>query len=210
MKKRKLKPLVVPVVYLVLVACIFVGLLFFGKNFSKIKNGLDLSVISLFKNNVSDVVEIANENIIKPFSSEKVIINKNYYDRNSNDESKINSIIKYEDTYMQNTGILYSSDEEFDVIASLPGKVTSVMKDELLGNVIYIEYNTNTTIAYYGVDNSNLKIGDGVNQGDIIGKSSTCNFDDSIKYNLLFEVYLNGKLTNPNEFFQMDINELNS
>lgn len=41
---------------------------------------------------------------------------------------------------MQNSGVDYVSDEVFDVISVLAGKVISVDTDEILGNIVKIEH----------------------------------------------------------------------
>ena len=41
---------------------------------------------------------------------------------------------------MPNTGILYSSNESFDVISVLDGKVEDVKTDNLIGNIVTIKH----------------------------------------------------------------------
>ena len=54
----------------------------------------------------------------------------------------------------------------------------------------------------------NLKANDTIKQGDVLGKSTTNKFS-SKKNSILFEVNYNGQVLNPENFYQMDINELN-
>ena len=111
---------------------------------------------------------------------------------------------------MQNTGVLYSADEQFEVLASLRGTVTNIKDDNILGKVIYVEYNTNLTLVYYSLESTNLKIGDQIEQDSVIGKSGTNKLENEKKYSLLFEVYFNGKLINPLDFYEMNITDLNN
>ena len=210
MKKRRLKPFVLPTLYVLGVSLIFFVVLFAGSN---IKN-LDLKdydfVTSIFTKKLKPVVNVEEQKISKPFNSEGVTISKYFYDKKDDDTKKEASIIYYENTYMQNTGVLYSSDEQFDVIASLPGTVTNVKDDEILGKVVYVEYNTKLTIVYYSLESTDLKIGDEIEQDSIIGKSGTNKLENEKKYSLLVEVYLDGNVINPLDFYEMNIEELNN
>ena len=82
-----------------------------------------------------------------------------------------NSLVYYEQTYLQNSGVLYSSDEVFDVFATFDGTVTNVSTDEILGNVVEITHNPNLKTVYYSLGEVTVKKDDVVNCGDIIGKS---------------------------------------
>ena len=109
---------------------------------------------------------------------------------------------------MKNTGVLYEAEEPFDCIAVLEGTVLNIKEDELLGNVVEIEHNSNLRTIYYSLDNVSVKVGEVLAQGDIIGTSGENNITESAN-NLLFEVYYNGTLLNPEEFYLMDINTFN-
>ena len=71
--------------------------------------------------------------ILKPFNSDKVSVSKYYYDYKGTEDNQENSLTYHDNTYMQNSGIDYKSDEVFDVISVLDGTVTDVKKDDLLG-----------------------------------------------------------------------------
>ena len=59
-----------------------------------------------------------------------------------------NSIILFEDTYMQNSGVDYSLEEVFDVICILDGSVISVKEDNLLGTTVEVRH-SNDLISVY-------------------------------------------------------------
>ena len=140
----------------------------------------------------------------------KYIKGKYFYNKDADDTNKEASIIYYENTYMQNTGVLYSSDEQFDVLATLPGTVTNIKDDNILGKVVYVEYNTKLTVVYYSLQSTDLKIGDQIDQNTVIGKSGSNKLENQKKYNLLIEVYKDGNLINPLDFYEMNVNELNN
>ena len=210
MKKRQLKPFVIPTVYVLGITALFITILFLG---SRVKTK-DMEVKKEEKRetieDVRPVVNVEKQTISKPFNNEDVTISKYFYNKDADDTSKESSIIYYENTYMQNTGVLYSSDEQFDVLACLPGTVTSIKDDEILGKVVYVEYNTNLTIVYYSLESTELKVGDQIEQDSVIGKSGTNKLENEKKYSLLLEVYLKGNVINPLDFYEMNIEEINN
>ena len=110
---------------------------------------------------------------------------------------------------MQNTGVLYSSDEAFEVLASIEGTVKDVKEDEILGSVVTVEHNSNVTVVYYSLSDVKVTAGMNVKTGDIIGTSGSNKLENEKQNCLLFEVYLNGNLVNPIDFFEMKLEDLN-
>lgn len=149
-----------------------------------------------------------SEGIIKPFTSELVSVDKSFYDVADTEEEQAKSLIYFENTYMKNTGVLYKAEEEFDCIMVLDGTVINVKEDEILGNVVEIEHNTNLRTVYYSLDKIDIKVGDFLSQGEVVGISGANNISEN-KYNLLFEVYYNGALIDPEAFYEMDVSTLN-
>ena len=86
-------------------------------------------------------------------------------------------------------------------------KVVNIKNDEVLGHVVEIEHNQNLRTIYYSLGNIDVKVGDTLSQGEIIGKSGLNKISDA-KNNLLFEVYYNGTLLNPEEFYFMNAEDL--
>ena len=114
----------------------------------------------------------------------------------------------YQNTYMPNTGILYKSTEDFDVLAVLDGTVTDITADEIMGNVITIKHSNGLSTIYQCLNEVNVLIGDLVKQGDVLGTSGTNKIDSSSNNMLLFEVINDGEYLNPETFYQMNPSEL--
>lgn len=108
---------------------------------------------------------------------------------------------------MKNTGVLYQDDQVFDCVAVLGGTVLNIKEDNILGNVVEIEHTPNLRTIYYSLGEINVKVGEVLSQGDLIGVSGENNITDSSS-NLLFEVYYNGTLINPEDFYSMDVTTL--
>ena len=119
----------------------------------------------------------------------------------------INSI---RNTYMPNTGILYTSEEQFDVLSTLDGKITKISKDELLGNVVEITHSNTLTTTYYSIDNVKVKENQTIKQGEIIGTSGKNNISSTSDNMMLFEVSLNGNNIDPENYYQMKLEDLNN
>lgn len=210
MKQRRLKPFVIPMIYGILCATIVMTLILVDKQNSKTANSDNSDYIYVNNSILTEEVPVVAEDVtvIKPYSSEKVQVLKKFYDNSASDEEKQNAIIYYNDTYMQNSGILYKSEEEFDVLSILEGTVVDVKKDEVLGNVVEIKHSNNIISTYEGLSTVNVKKNATVKQGDIIGKSGSLNIGESVPNALLFEMIYDGKYVNPENYFNKKVNEL--
>ncbi len=218
MKKRKLKKFVLPTVYVMVMAVLFVSISFLGSSL-KGKVQYDNFSVDAIKDNVTPVISTPDNEekpnadaaflkIVKPFTSEKVVVSKSFYDMKDDETKQQQSLVYYEKTYLQNSGILYAADEAFEVQAVMDGTVTNVKDDEILGKVIEITHNTNLKTVYYSLSEVNLKKDDAVKGGTVIGKSGDNNLAGEKENCLLFEVYYNGKAMDPEDFYNTDVKEL--
>lgn len=215
MKKRKLKGYVLPTVYVLVIAVLFISVSFLGSALQKELQYQDLST-DVLDDDVTPVIkeeetptDVTTESkIVKPFTSTSVGISKSYYDMTDDEATQENSLVYYEQTYLQNSGVLYSSDEVFDVLATYDGTVTNVSKDEILGNVVEITHNPNLKTVYYSLGEVTVKKDDVVNCGDIIGKSGDNLLEGEKDNSLLVEVYYNGNTIDPEDFYNMNIKDL--
>ena len=102
---------------------------------------------------------------------------------------------------MQNSGVSYKSDEEFDIVASLSGTVTNVSDDSLLGKTVEIKNSNNIITLYQSLKDVVVKKGDTITQGQIIAKSGTCSLYKDVSNGLHFEIYKNGSSINPTKYY---------
>ncbi len=189
-------------VCLILMICVLVGYNSLNKETSSPEVLIDYDyVYDLFKNPIQQVNSESDLTVIKPYTNEKVSIAQNYYDYRGEEKEQQNSIIYYDGTYMQSTGVSYSSGEAFDVVSVLPGEVTEVVEDELIGNSITIKHEDNTYSVYQSVTDITVSKGDSVNQGDKIAVSSTSNLNKDLNNHLYFELIIDGKSVNPEEYY---------
>lgn len=214
MNKRKLKGFVLPTVYIMVIGILFISISFIGSVLqSKVKYDDNLSVNAL-EDDVTPVIKNEEETnttdkkIVKPFTSTAVSISKSYYDMQDDEKTQQNSLVYYENTYLQNSGVLYSSKEAFDILSVYDGTVTNISEDEILGNVVEITHNPNLKTIYYSLGEILVKKDDVINSGTIIGKSGSNLLDEEQDNCLLFEVYYNGNTIDPEDFYNMNINDL--
>lgn len=215
MKKYKLKSWVITAVYALALGTIAVSTVMIGKYLSmgiKEAEPSELVAKDIVDTNeyddVINVVEITNETVNHPFLHDGVEIAKDYYDKSKSIEDREKGILFYKNTYMQNTGILYTGKEKFDVVSVLDGTVTSITKDEILGNVIEIAHTNELITVYHCLEEVNVKVGDSVKQNDVIGKSGHVAIDSGYDNALLFEVNYKGEIINPVDFYNMKISDL--
>ena len=217
MKKLKLKSWVVPALYAVSLGVIFVSIVFIGKVMATdYARAVDSNLVPVNDNNIVDdtpndvtqVVEVTNETVGYPYLLEGVSIAKDYYVEDAEEDSQIKSLIYYKNTYMVNTGVLYSNAEQFDVVSVLDGSVTSITDDEILGKVVEVTHTTELISIYHCLGEVNVKVGDNLKQNDVIGKSGKVNIDNGYENALLFEVNYQGKILNPNDFYKMKVSDL--
>lgn len=217
MKKRKLKGYVLPAIYFVVLGVMIVSITFLSQSLLEKQkmNDEDYNYSkSVFEESENDPtnteVDTTTEiKIVRPYTSDKVTVTKEFYNKDESVENQEKALIFYENTYMPNTGILYGSDEKFDVIAILNGTVKEIKEDEILGQMITIECDNKITAVYYTLGEIKVNEGDQITQNQVIATSGTSNIDSSKAESLLFETYIDGVLTNPNNLFDKSISEIN-
>lgn len=213
MKTRlKLKRWATATIYLSLILIVFVSMVFISNKLDNYYgDSLNLSyILKDFIDNGTPVANIKTESIIKPFDKENITTDIDFYDKDADEESQQKSLILYENTYMPNTGILYTSEEQFDVLSTLDGKITKISKDELLGNVVEITHSNTLTTTYYSIDNVKVKENQTIKQGEVIGTSGKNNISSTSDNMMLFEVSLNGNNIDPENYYQMKLEDLNN
>ncbi|MBE6148797.1 MAG: M23 family metallopeptidase [Firmicutes bacterium] len=209
MRKGRLKGLVLPTIYVLIIVTSFFSV--------ALLNNLLLGDITNYDYSESlmqDVTEaVMNENedtktaVIMPYRSSNVKTLVSYYSKDDDIEKQQNSLILYENTYMPSSGVIYGSEEEFDVMVVYDGEVKNISQDDILGTVVEVSHNTNLTTYYYSLKDVKLSVGDRINAGTFLGTAAT-NKIYANQNNFLFEVYYQGKSLDPEKFYQMNIDEL--
>ena len=214
MKNRRIKSFFVPVIYGTLVVMFLVSMFFAGKItnnllFSKKDNNVkyvDGEIIDSGDRNIP--VVSTSKTIVKPYLDSDVSLVKGFYDYKGDSDSQEKSIIFYENTYMQNSGVDYTCENVFDIISVLDGTVISVQKNDIMGTTIEIRHNNDLISVYQSLSEVNVSKDDKVIQGQIIAKSGSSNIENRDGNYLHFELYYKGKIVNPEEYYNKSLDEL--
>ena len=206
MQKKKIKIKVVPLFILVLflIPLFTIGLLL-KMNLSEPQEEIDYVTESDTEETLP-VVKVEKK-IIFPYVDPNVKIAKTYYDYQGEEDNQLNSITVHDNTYLQNAGIDYTSDNEFDVIAVLEGSVINVIDDEVVGKSVEIKHDNGYVTMYQSLSTVGVKKGDTVTQGQVIGKSGTNEMEKDLGNHLHFEIYDNGQAVNPENYLNKELKE---
>ena len=162
----------------------------------------------VFESNTLPVVSNKNTSVIKPYIASNVKIGKYFYDFEADENKQEESIVYYENTYLQNNGVDYVSDESFDVVSILDGEIISVDESDVYGKVITIKHNDNLKTVYANVEDVLVSIGYKVSQGEIIAVSAKSTTNTTEKSLLHFEVYYKENVMDPENFYTLSVDEL--
>jgi len=216
MRKRKLKKVFVPIMYALSIFMLLGSVYFIEGLINKqVFQSEDTEYIEEVLNEEEDIYQeeipvISTEKLIaRPYNNANVKVVKNFYDYKADEKSQENSIVYYGNTYMQNSGVDYGMDTEFEVISILDGTVMEITDDEIMGKTIKIKHNNDLISVYQSMGNIDVKLNDTVYQGMIIGKSGESNISSDLGNHLHFELYYQGSVVNPEEYYDKSINELN-
>ncbi len=158
---------------------------------------------TIFDNTVPVVNELVT--LTRPYKDSDVQILRSYYDYKADAESQEKSLIYYEGTYLQSSGVSYGREQVFEVVAIKDGTVTEVKEDELLGKIIQIKHNDDTVSIYQGLGEVTVEKDEVVVTGQTIAKSGTSNVEKDLGNHVHFELIVSGNTVNPEEYFQQNI-----
>lgn len=214
MKSRRIKPFIMPVVYAGCVT-IFLFSMYFVQRFVNnmmFSKGDELEYVDgeiTENNNINDIPVVSTDiTIVRPYLDSSVSIGKSFYDYEGTSEEQEKSIIYYEDTYMQNSGVDYVSSNVFDVVSILNGTVISIEESDILGTTIEVRHSNNLISVYQGLSEVMVEVDMEIVQGQIIAKSGISNINKDLGNHLHFELYYNGKIVNPEEYYNKNVNDL--
>jgi len=143
--------------------------------------------------------------IINPYLDQSVTVGKSYYDYKGEEEKQINSILKHDNIYLQNTGIDYISENKFDVVSILDGTVTDVKDDDTIGKCVEVKHENGLISSYQSLSEIKVKKGDIITQGQVLGISGENELDKDLGNHLHFEIYENGGSVNPENYLNKEV-----
>ena len=221
MTKRKLKPFVTPIIYVVSLCLLVFGVYLIedAVSDSVFKSNNDVTEVedSINEDNYIDDMQpdipvvSTDTQIIRPYVDGNVKVVSNYYDYTATNSEQEQSILYYEDTYMQNSGVDYALSDnknDFEVVSILDGVVSSIEDDDILGTIVEIKYSNDLIGVYQSMGEVFVNVNDNVTQGTVIGKSGMSNIGKDLGSHLHFELYYQGMVVNPENYFGKLLGEL--
>ena len=208
---KKYSKIIIPSIYVgvigVMVVCCF--LVVSGvKNFLNERKDYDYTLDKVFIKDTIPVSKNESNMIVKPYTNDKVKVYSYFYDFEGDSKKQLDSLIYYENTYMQNNGVDYSNDEDFDVVSILDGEVISIEDNAIYGKVVTIKHNDNLKSVYSNVKNVLVNVGYKISQGEIFASSDTYKVDTKVKSLLHFEVYYKDNALDPENLYTMSVSDL--
>jgi stage II sporulation protein Q len=203
MKKRW----VFPAIYIASAAIILTGVLWYQSSHNNATDKYDYQSTDIAgKKYDNPAVEVnkAMENFQMPVKdAAQAVIQKKFYDFSGKKADQEAALVVYKNTYVPNTGIDIGmkTGESFDVVAAMSGKVTKVEEDSLLGNVIEIDHNNGVVTQYESVKDMKVKVGDQIDQGQVIAKAGQSLFNEKAGTHVHFEIRKDGVAVNPQNYF---------
>ena len=219
MKRRKWKPFVVPMMYVASIAMLLGSVYFIERLVSRsvfqsdtveeVDSLVEEEEELLSESSSSDVPVVSTDPVIcRPYTNANVKIVKNFYDYQADAESQEGSIVYYGNTYMQNSGVDYGMDAEFEVVSILDGTVMEVVEDEIMGKTVKIKHSNDLISVYQSMGTIDVSVDSQITQGMIIGKSGESNVSSDLGNHLHFELYHKGVVVNPEEYYEKLVGEL--
>jgi len=208
MTERKLKKSVVyglyALAFISIIGTIYIFELSTSRNFDDDTTYVNDTIL---EDNIP-VVNVKNQ-IIRPYDANNVGVVKSFYDYKADSGNQQDSLIYYEDTYLQNSGVDYSAaGENFNVLSILDGVVINVTENTLLGKTVEIKHDNGLISVYQSLSEFTVSINEEVVQGQVIGTSGVANIDTSLGNHLHFELIHDGINVNPENYYDKKISEI--
>ncbi|WP_165820813.1 M23 family metallopeptidase [Pueribacillus theae] len=152
------------------------------------------------------------EVFVEPVLAKDIEVKVPFYDEKASAEEQESALVFYNNKYYQNKGMDYTlkSGETFDVTAAMSGTVAKAEKDALLGHVVELKHSDGITTIYQSLANSSVKVGDKVEQGDVIGEAGRNQFNKDAGVHVHFEIRDNGKPVNPLDSYGKTVSAISS
>ena len=211
MNKKILKLYAVPIIYALAIIMFGTSMIFIQKiiNNRKFMTPEIMEYVSREIVTDNEYIPVVNQvpTILRPYLNGDVKINKTFYNYEDEPQNQENSLIFYEDSYMQNSGTDYTYSESFDIISVLDGTIIEITENELLGKIIKIRHNNDLISTYGCLSETKVNQDENVLRGQVIGTSGACSIY-SKNFNLHFELSSQGQNIDPEKNYDKPIDEL--
>lgn len=203
MIKKKVRLKLVPLMIVVLFVPILMTVVFLNINMKTEPIEPDYVTETI----VEDILPVINQTkkIVRPYQDNTVRVLKNFYDYQSDETLQKSSIIVHDNNYIQNSGVDYGKDTEFEVISILEGTVISVKEDDSLKGTIEIKHDNGFISVYQSLKDIKVKKDQVISQGQVLGTATTNELDKDLGNHLHFELIVSGQNVNPEIYLDKEL-----
>lgn len=203
MIKKKVRLKLVPLMIVVLFVPILMTVVFLNINMKTEPIEPDYVTETI----VEDILPVINQTkkIIRPYQDNTVRVLKNFYDYQSDETLQKSSIIVHDNNYIQNSGVDYGKDTEFEVISILEGTVVSVKEDDSLKGTVEIKHENGFISVYQSLKDIKVKKDQVISQGQVLGTATTNELDKDLGNHLHFELIVSGQNVNPEIYLDKEL-----
>ena len=203
MIKKKVRLKLVPLMIVVLFVPILMTVVFLNINMKTETIEPDYVTETI----VEDILPVINQTkkIIRPYQDNTVRVLKNFYDYQSDETLQKSSIIVHDNNYIQNSGVDYGKDTEFEVISILEGTVVNVKEDDSLKGTVEIKHENGFISVYQSLKDIKVKKDQVISQGQVLGTATTNELDKDLGNHLHFELIVSGQNVNPEIYLDKEL-----
>lgn len=203
MIKKKVRLKLVPLMIVVLFVPILMTVVFLNINMKTEPIEPDYVTETI----VEDILPVINQTkkIIRPYQDNTVRVLKNFYDYQSDETLQKSSIIVHDNNYIQNSGVDYGKDTEFEVISILEGTVVNVKEDDSLKGTVEIKHENGFISVYQSLKDIKVKKDQVISQGQVLGTATTNELDKDLGNHLHFELIVSGQNVNPEIYLDKEL-----
>ena len=203
MIKKKVRLKLVPLMIVVLFVPILMTVVFLNVNMKTETIEPDYVTETI----VEDIIPVINQTkkIIRPYQDNTVKVLKNFYDYQSDETLQKSSIIVHDNNYIQNSGVDYGKETEFEVISILEGTVVNVKEDDSLKGTVEIKHENGFISVYQSLKDIKVKKDQVISQGQVLGTATTNELDKDLGNHLHFELIVSGQNVNPEIYLDKEL-----
>ena len=203
MIKKKVRLKLVPLMIVVLFVPILMTVVFLNINMKTETIEPDYVTETI----VEDIIPVINQTkkIIRPYQDNTVKVLKNFYDYQSDETLQKSSIIVHDNNYIQNSGVDYGKDTEFEVISILEGTVVNVKEDDSLKGTVEIKHENGFISVYQSLKDIKVKKDQVISQGQVLGTATANELDKDLGNHLHFELIVSGQNVNPEIYLDKEL-----
>ena len=203
MIKKKVRLKLVPLMIVVLFVPILMTVVFLNINMKTETIEPDYVTETI----VEDIIPVINQTkkIIRPYQDNTVKVLKNFYDYQSDETLQKSSILVHDNNYIQNSGVDYGKETEFEVISILEGTVVNVKEDDSLKGTVEIKHENGFISVYQSLKDIKVKKDQVISQGQVLGTATTNELDKDLGNHLHFELIVSGQNVNPEIYLDREL-----